>query len=167
MFDCKLPAEGGVFMAGKRRPGKSSETAWMAHGERYAQRLLEDEELRARLLGAYTSARSAYGRLTNGKGPTHALFEDPKLQQELLHAATALRDASASLLETPERAAPRPRRRRRGRGLLVLTVGAVLAIALSSGLRNKLLDVMFGAEESFDYNSTSASATPTPAPVAG
>ena len=138
----------------------------MAHGERYAQRLLEDEELRARLLGAYVSARSAYGRLTNGKGPTHALFEDPKLQHELLDAATALRDASAALLETPERAAPR-RRRRRGRGLLVLAVGGVLAIALSSGLRNKLLDLMFGAEETFDYNSTSASATPTPAPIAG
>jgi hypothetical protein len=141
----------------------------MAHGERYAQRLLEDEELRARLLGAYASARSAYGRLTNGKGPTHSLFEDPKLQQDLIDAATSLRDASAALMEFPEKAAPRPRSRRRGggRALLVLAVGAVLAIALSPGLRNKLLDVMFGAEETFDYNSTSASATPSPAPVAG
>jgi hypothetical protein len=142
----------------------------MAHGERYAQRLLEDEVLRARLLGAYASARSAYGRLTNGKGPTHALFEDPKLQQELIDAATALRDASAALMETPEKPASRPRRARRGgrgRGLLVLAVGGMLAVALSSSLRNKLLDLMFGAEETFDYNATSASATPTPAPVAG
>ena len=81
----------------------------------------------------------------------------------------ALRDASAALMDVPERATSRPRRgrRRRGRTLLVVGVGGVLAIALSSGLRNKLLDVMFGAEETFDYNATSASATPTTAPVAG
>ncbi|HEX5225496.1 MAG TPA: hypothetical protein VFW29_10250 [Solirubrobacteraceae bacterium] len=156
-------------MAAKKRSGKGSETAWMAQGERYAQRLLGDEELRARLLGAYASARSAYGRLTNGKGPTHALFEDPKLQRELIDAATALRDASAALMGAPEatRTTPRRRRRRRGRALLLMTVGGVLALALSSGLRNKVLDMMFGAEETFDYNATSAAATPAPAPVAG
>jgi hypothetical protein len=159
-------------MAARRRSGKSSETAWVAHGERYAQhaqRLLEDEVLRARLLGAYASARSAYGRLTNGKGPTHALFEDPKLQRELIDAATALREASATLMGAPEATRPKRRRRRRGRtgALLVVLAGGVLAVALSPGLRNKLLDTMFGAEETFDYNSTSASATPSPAPVAG
>jgi hypothetical protein len=153
-------------MAAKRRSGKGTESAWAVQGERYLQRLLEDEELRARLLGAYASARSAYGRLSNGKGATHALFEDPKLQQELIDAAAALRDATSSLTEaaTP---APRRRSRRRRRALLMFVVGGTLAVVLSSDLRKRLLDLMFGAEETFDYSSTTAPATPAPEPVAG
>jgi hypothetical protein len=152
-------------MAAKRRSGKSADNAWAIQGERYVQRLLEDEELRGRLLGAYASARSAYGRLSNGKGATHALFEDPKLQQELIEAATALRDASSSLSESP--APPRRRRRRGRRTLTLIVVGGALAIVLSSDLRKRALDMMFGAEETFDYNSTTTPATPAPEPVAG
>ncbi len=152
-------------MAAKRRSGKLPDSAWAIQGERYVQRLLEDEELRGRLLGAYASARSAYGRLSNGKGATHALFEDPKLQRELIDAATALRDASSSLSEPPQ---PARRRRRRGRRTLTLiVVGGVLAIALSGDLRKRVLDMMFGAEETFDYSSTTTPATPAPEPVAG
>src|SRR3954469_19454965 len=98
-------------MAAKNRSGKSGEPSWRAQGERYVQRLLEDEGLRSNLMGAYSSARSAYGRLGNGKGPTHALFQDPKLQRELMNAANALRNASSALGAD----APAPRRRRRRR----------------------------------------------------
>jgi hypothetical protein len=155
-------------MARKESGKRSEAAAWTAaHGERYLQRLLEDEELRSRLVGAYASARSAYGRLANGKGPTHALFEDPKLQQELIDAATALRDASASLMEAPAAKAAPVKRRRRGRGLMLLIFGGTLAIALNEGLRKKVLDLMFGAEETFDYSSTTAPATPAPSAVAG
>jgi len=151
-------------MAARNRSGKSGEAAWRAQGERYVQRLLDDERLRSNLLGAYTSARSAYGRLSNGKGPTHALFQDPKLQKELMEAANALRNASTALGAD----APKRRRRRRGRRpLLLALVGAGLAIALSSDLRNKLLDLLFGAEEAFDYQSTTSPPTPAPAGVAG
>jgi hypothetical protein len=45
-------------------------------------------------------------------------------------------------------------------------VSAVLALALSESLRSKALDMMFGAEEEFDYSSTTAPATPAPAPEA-
>jgi hypothetical protein len=156
-------------MARKASAKGSEAAAWTAaHGERYVQRLLEDPELRARLVGAYASARSAYGRLSNGKGPTHALFEDPKLQKELIDAATALRDASASLMESPSKSARKKRRRGRGlrRSLMLMLLGGALAIALNEGLRKKVLDLMFGAEETFDYSSTTAPATPAPSPVA-
>jgi hypothetical protein len=152
-------------MAARNRSGKSGEAAWRAQGERYVQRLLEDERLRSNLVGAYSSARSAYGRLSNGKGPTHALFEDPKLQRELLAAANNLRDASAALAGRSP--APRRRRHRVRRSLLLVIVGGALAIALSSDLRNKLLDMMFGAEEAFDYQSTTSPPAPAPAGVAG
>lgn len=153
-------------MAARNRSGKSGEAAWRSQGERVVQRLLEDEALRANLLGAYASARSAYGRLSNGKAPTQVLFNDPKLQRELLDAANALRSASGALGGGAP--APRRRRRRRGRrGLMLAIVGAGLALALSSELRGKILDLLFGAEEAFDYQSTTAPPTTAPAGVAG
>jgi len=148
-------------MASKDRLGKASEAAKAAQSNRYVQRLIEDEELRANLLAAYGAARSAYGRMTNGKPAGKALLEDRKLQAELRSAVDSLREASGALREGP----PKRRRRRGGLGrtLLLITFGAVLAVALNEGLRSKVLDMLFGAEEQFDYSSTTAPATPEPA----
>jgi hypothetical protein len=146
-------------MAAKDRINKAGEAARAAQRNRYLQRLLEDEELRGSLLTAYGAARSAYGRMTNGKPATEALFEDKKLQRKLKEAAEARRNASSSLRE-------QPKRRRKGgigRSLLLLAVAGVLAVALSEGLRSKVLDLLFGAEEEFDYSSTTAPAEPAPA----
>jgi hypothetical protein len=52
------------------------------------------------------------------------------------------------------------------RSLLLLSLSAILALALSESLRSKALDMMFGAEEEFDYSSTTAPATSAPAPEA-
>ena len=148
-------------MASKDRLGKASQAAKAAQSNRYVQRLIEDEELRGNLIAAYGAARSAYGRMSNGKPAGRALLEDRKLQRELSDAVTSLRDATISLREPP-------RRRRRHRGLrlvAVLAIGGLRAVVLSEGLRSKVLDMMFGAEEEFDYSSTTAPATPAPAPV--
>jgi hypothetical protein len=150
-------------MAAKDKFGKAGDAARSAQQSRYLQRLMEDEELRSNLLSAYASARSAYGRMTNGKPATQVLLQDRKLQRELKEAANSLRDASSSLREPPKAAR---RRGGIGRSLALLAVGGVLAIALSEGLRTKVLDLMFGAEEDFDYSSTTAPETPAPAGVA-
>jgi hypothetical protein len=146
-------------MAAKNRIGRAAEAARAAQRNRYVQRLVEDEALRASLLTAYGAARSAYGRMSNGKPATQELFENRKLQRELGDAAKALWDASNALREPPKRR----RRGGFGRTLLLLTMGALLAIALSPGLRSKLLDLLFGAEEEFDYSSTTAPPEPAPA----
>ena len=151
-------------MASKDRLGKASEAAKAAQSNRYVQRLIEDDELRANLLAAYGAARSAYARMTNGKPAGKALMEDRTLQAELRSAVDSLREASGALREAPGKT--RRRRRRGGRALVVLAVGAVLAVALNEGLRSKVLDMLFGAEEQFDYSSTTAPATPEPAGVA-
>jgi hypothetical protein len=151
-------------MARKDSFGKAGEAARAAQSNQYLQRLIEDDELRSSLLAAYGSARSAFGRLGNGKPPAQALMEDRKLQQELKDAVDSLKSASGSLRE------PAKKTRRKGglgRSLLLLTVAGVLAIALSDGLRSKVLDVLFGAEEEFDYSSSTTPATPAPAPVVG
>jgi adenylosuccinate synthase len=137
-------AGAGAYAAGKA-----------ARNNLYVQRLIEDEDLRDNLRTAYESARKAYARMSNGKGPTKALMEDKKVQRELREAATSLRDAADTLR------APAKRKRRRGRLLLVGLVGAGLALALSEGFRKKVLDALFGAEEEFEYTSTTA---PAPAP---
>ena len=61
---------------------------------------------------------------------------------------------------------PKRKKRRWGRRLLILLVAAGLALALSEGLRQKVLDLLFGAEEEFDYSSTTTPASPAPAPGA-
>ena len=124
----------GAYAAGKA-----------AKDNAYVQRLIEDEDLRENLRTAYESARTAYARMANGKGPSAAL-NDKKTQKQLREAATSLKDAAETL-----RSARRPKRR--GRGLLLVIVGVGLAFALSEGLRKKALDTLFGAEEEFEYTS--------------
>jgi ferric-dicitrate binding protein FerR (iron transport regulator) len=146
-------------MAAKDRIGKASEAARAAQRNQYVQRLISDEDLRTNLLAAYGAARNAYGRMSNGKPASKALFEDRKLQRELREAANALRDASSALRE-PTRSR---RRGGAGRSLLLLVVAAALALALNEGLRSKVLDMLFGAEEKFDYSSTTTPPQPAPA----
>jgi hypothetical protein len=139
-----------------KRTAKVGDAASAARSNPYVQRVIEDAELRETLREAYERSRSAYGRLSNGKAPSKALMEDKKLQKELKAAVAAIGAASTALREGPKR-----KKRGFGRKLLVLAVGAGLALALSEGLRKKVLDTMFGAEEEFDYTSTT---TPAPAP---
>src|SRR5437763_13983199 len=122
----------------------------------YVQRLINDDELRDNVRVAFESAKSAYERLSNGKAPSKALMDDKKLHKDLKEAAEALRDAGAAL-----RTAPKKQKKRSGgfgRKLLLLVVGAGAAVALSSDLRSKLLDALFGKEEEFDYTSTTSPA---------
>jgi hypothetical protein len=46
-----------------------------------------------------------------------------------------------------------------GKLVLLLLVGGVVALVLSKDLRGKLLDALFGAEEEFDYSSTTMPAS--------
>jgi len=149
-------------MAAKDRLSKAEAAARAARSNQYLRRLIEDEELRASLMTAYESARGAYGRVSNGKPAGRVLLEDHKLHEQLGDVAAALRDATSSLRE-----APVEQRRRRGGVLRTLTLlggGGLLALVLSSGLRSKVLDMLFGAEEEFDYSSTTTPSTPAPAP---
>jgi len=140
-----------------KRTAKVGDAALAARSNPYVQRVIEDAELRENIREAYERSRKAYGRLSNGKGPTKALMEDRKLHKDLRAAAAALTAASIALRDGPKR----KRRGGLGRKLLLLAVGAGLALALSEGLRKKVLDALFGAEEEFDYTSTT---TPAPAP---
>ena len=130
----------------------------------YIQRIVQDAKLRENVRTAYDSSRSAYARLTNGKAPTKALLEDKKLQRDLQQAVEALRDATTALTEPAKKA------RKRfgfGRKLLILTLGFGLALAGSEKLRTKVLDMVFGKEEEFEYTPPPATASPPPSSPVG
>jgi hypothetical protein len=144
-------------MAAKSKAAKAGSAALAVKGSPYVQRLMQDEDLRENLKTAFDSARVALDRLNNGKAPAKVILDDKKFQKELHNASEALRDATQALREGPKK-----RKKRRGRKLLLLVMTAGAALALSEGLRNKVLDLLFGAEEEFDYTSTTAPAAPPP-----
>ena len=139
---------------------KAGKAAQSARSNPYVQRLIEDEELRQNIVQAFESARDAYGRLNNGKSPAKQIFDDKKLQKHIRETAGSVRDVSVGLYEAPKK------QKRSGGGfgrlLLLGVVGGAVALVVSEGLRKKVLDALFGAEEEFEYTSTTTAA-PSPA----
>ena len=89
--------------------------------------------------------------MSNGKGPAKALLDDKKTQKELREAANSLKEAADALRGTKKK------KRSGRRGILMLVVvGGIAALVLSEGLRKKVLDALFGAEEEFEYTSTTS-----------
>ena len=144
-------------MAAKSRAAKAQEAAMKARYNPYVQKLIDDEDLRENVVDAYEALRGAYGRVSNGKSPADQIFDDKKLQKQIRQASASLRDVAVSLHEAPKK----KRSGGFGRILIVGIVGAGLALALSEGLRKKVLDALFGAEEEFEYTSTTSSPTAT------
>lgn len=117
----------------------------------YVQRLIEDEDLRDSLRDAFEAAKGAYGRATgNGKGAVKAVTSDKKVQKDLREAAESLREASERLRK------PAKRKSKLGRLILLAVVGAAIALVLSEDARKAVLDALFGAEEEFEYTSTTS-----------
>ena len=144
-------------MAAKKKAAKAQKAAMKARYNPYVQKLIDDEDLRENVVDAYEALRGAYGRVSNGKSTTDQIFDDKKLQKQIKEASSNLRDVAVALHEAPKK------KRSGGFGRLVLVgiVGAGLALALSEGLRKKVLDTLFGAEEEFEYTSTTSTPTTT------
>jgi hypothetical protein len=119
----------------------------------YVQRLIEDPDLRDNVRAAYDHALKAYRRMSNGKPATKALMEDKKLQRELREASSSLRIAADQI-----RGKQRKRKHRGRRLVMLLLIGGALTLALSEGARKAVLDKLFGAEEEFEYTSTTSPA---------
>ena len=152
-------------MAKKGKAAKAGQAAMKARYNPYVQRILDDDDLRENIVQAYESGRAAYVRLSDGRSPAKQIFDDKKLQKDIKAAAESFKEASVALREAPKR-------KKRGGGfgklLLLGVVGAGLAVAVSEDLRKKVLDALFGAEEEFEYTSTtSPPSTPSTGATAG
>jgi hypothetical protein len=117
----------------------------------YVQRLVEDEELRDSLKNAFEAAKGAYGRATSNGNTVKAVTSDKKVQRDLHTAAENLRDVSERL-----RAPKKRKKSRLGRFVLLAIVGAIVALIVSEDARKTVLDALFGAEEEFEYTSTTS-----------
>jgi hypothetical protein len=136
----------------KTKANQAADLYSTARDNPYVQRLIEDEELRDSLRDAFEAARGAYTRATgNGKGTVKAVTSDKKVQKDLRSAAESLRDASEALK------APRKRKKSRlGRLILFGIVAGIVALVVSEDARRTVLDALFGAEEEFEYTSTTS-----------
>jgi hypothetical protein len=142
----------------KKKAAKAQRAAVKARYNPYVQKVVEDEDLRQSIVQAYESSRDAISRLNNGKSPSKQIFDDKKLQKDLKEAAENFRDAAVTLREAPKR----KRKGGVGRLLLLTIVGGGVALAVSEGLRKKVLDALFGAEEEFEYTSPTTSSPSSP-----
>ena len=130
---------------------KARTAASTVSSNEYVRRLIEDEELRDSIRGAYDASRTAYGRIQGQKHPAKAVMDDRKTKREIREAAESLREASDRLRGRKQKSGSAL-----GKLLLIAVVGAVAALALSEDIRKAVLDRLFGAEEEFEYTSTSA-----------
>jgi hypothetical protein len=134
--------------------GGAAGAAKAAKDNPYVREVVENDDLRDNIQAAYDSAREAYERIASSKKPAKAIFDDKKLQRDLKNAADSIREAGLTLKDAPKGG----RKKKSGGGLfrklLLLTIAAGLALALSEDLRKKVLDALFGAEEEFEYTST-------------
>jgi uncharacterized protein (DUF2342 family) len=136
----------------KTKASQAADIYSSARANPYVQRLIEDEELRDSLRDAFEAARGAYSRATgNGKGTVKAVTGDKKVQKDLRSAAESLREASERM-----RAPKKRKKSRLGRLILLALVGAAIALVLSEDARKTVLDALFGAEEEFEYTSTTS-----------
>jgi len=136
----------------KTKASQAADIYATARENPYVQRLVEDEELRDNLREAFEAARGAYGRATgNGKGAVKAVTSDKKVQKDLRNAAESLREASEAFT-----AKKRKKKSRLGRLILFALVAAGVALVLSEDARKTVLDALFGAEEEFEYTSTTS-----------
>lgn len=136
----------------KTKAARAGDIYETARENPYVQRLIEDEELRESLKDAFEAAKSAYGRATgNGKGTVKAMTSDKKVQKEMRKAAESMQEASERL-----RSKTRKRKGGLGRLLLLALLGGIIALVVSEGARKAVLDALFGAEEEFEYTSTTS-----------
>ena len=140
-------------------PFNAAEITTIVRTNPYIERLLDDPKLRKNVSEAVNASKSAYGRVNNGKLQAQTLLEDKKLHQDLGRALGAARDATITLTAT--------RRRRRkgltlGRVLVIAGIGAGVAVVASEQLRSKALDLLFGAEEEFQYTPPASPAPASP-----
>ena len=147
-----------------KAPLSAEDIANIAKNNPYINQVLTDPKLRKNVSTAVASGKKAYGRLSNGKMPA-ALLEDKKLHAEVGRALGASRDAAITLTHVGRK------RVRRGRKLtrrvVIIVVGSGVVIAGSEKVRSKLLDLLFGAEEEFQYTPPANSASTEPTTTVG
>ena len=147
----------------KAVPFSAADVANVAKSNPYIARLIDDASLRDNVRQAIDSSRRVYDRLAGGKTSPKQLLEDKKVQSDVRKTLEAMRDVTISLTDAPKRRARKGMSF--GRTMFVAGVGGAAALIGSEKLRSKALDVLFGAEEEFEYTPPAATPTATTPPT--
>ena len=145
-------------------PFGAADVANMARSNPYIARLIQDAKLRNNLRTAADSSKRLYQRVVDGKITPKSLLDDKKVQAEVRKTVESVRAVAEAMSEAPKKKAKKARKA--GRALVIAGVGGAAAMVGSEKLRSKVLDVLFGAEEEFEYTPPAPStppATTTPA----
>jgi phosphomevalonate kinase len=137
------------------------------------KRLVDDAEAREVMGRAIEASQRVYDRAAKAAKKPEKALEDKKLHKEAAEAIAALRAAARHLKEEAEAQAQAgaakagtsgKAKKRGGLGKLVLLAGAGGAVAMvaSEGVRSKVLDALFGAEEEFEYTPPPPTASDAP-----
>lgn len=146
-------------------PVSAADITNIAKSNPYVQQILSDPKLRKNVQTAIASSKKAYGRVSNGNMPARALLEDKKLHSEVGRALGASRDAAITLTRAGRK---RTRRGRKAtRRIVIVVVGSGAALAASEKLRSRVLDVLFGKEEEFQYTPPANSSATEPTTTVG
>jgi anti-sigma factor RsiW len=135
-----------------------------ANARPYVERALRDEELRANIRNAYTSARAVYEELASRRRVSDAasqLANDKDIQNELRNAIEELRSA-AYRARRVRRGAPEPARAARN-GLILLTgiaLGILFNPVTGPAVRRMLARQLFGSGDGFVYQGNGSAAKP-------
>jgi hypothetical protein len=143
----------------------AADVANLAKSNPYVARLIEDAKLRNNLRVAADSSKRLYQKVQKGKVSPRSLLDDKKVQADVRKTIESLRAAADALTEAPKRRAKKARRA--GRAMMVAAVGGAAALVGSEKLRSKVLDVLFGAEEEFEYTPPASTTPPATAPATG
>jgi len=112
----------------------SAEAIASSDAAAYARRLVEDAELRAQLGHGLDASRRAYERVAKAKKPGK-LLDDKRLQSDVQEALEAFRDAAVGVTAGAKSGGRKAKRR--GRKLMIVFVGAGVALVASEDLRKR------------------------------
>jgi len=138
----------------KKLNDKLSEAADQAKENPYINKIIEDKELRENAVAALQSVKSAFDKAkeTGFDNPAE-LAKNPKIKKDLKKAADTIKSTSDDLASAGKK------KRHPFRKLVALAViGGIVAIVVSEDARKAVLDTLFGAEEEFEYTSTTSPA---------
>lgn len=148
---------------------KILEAAENARKNPYVQKLIEDDQLRENAISALKSARKAFDRASS-KGWDKELAKDKKLRREVEDALSNIKETHYGLIEAGDlkkakakakskvkaKAAPKRKSHKLRKLVFIAIVGAIVTVIVNEDARKQLLDALFGAEEEFQYTSTTS-----------
>lgn len=134
----------------KKLNDKISAATDQAKENPYLNKIIEDKELRENAVAALQSVKSAFdqAKATGFDNPAE-LVQDKKIKKDLKKAADTLKSTTEDI-----QSAGKKKRHPLRKVIALAVIGGIVAIVVSEDARKAVLDTLFGAEEEFEYTST-------------